>query len=336
MMIVGCVDFISPLLPIAGAVAAAVLALFAITVLLGYLFWIAYVTAITVRLLQRTTVCKQFTVVPLSIVCAVAALILVPLVLLGMQKLLSAAIGFHATAIGFVVFGYCGYLVPGVKVIHLAGYLLGKMRNDRPVEQPLAPILRRFDYAFLTLSMSLTTISMVWIYMERGRAHASSSIAPPPTRIVTSGPQPSPAPQAIAQPQPLAGTPQQPVPTDTFDKAKVIENATSQAPALRSPPVNYICEQSTAGASLKFEWDAIKDATRYHLHVIGPNARYPVVDTATLQTVSYTYVLRGYVIGKNARGWRWKVRAMVEDRWTDWSEPRVFHFGPQERPVETK
>ena len=36
----------------------------------------------------------------------------------------------------------------------------------------------------------------------------------------------------------------------------------------------------------------------------------------------------GYIADQNRLGWRWKVRALVNDIWSDWSEERTFDVAP--------
>jgi serine/threonine protein kinase/thiol-disulfide isomerase/thioredoxin len=82
-----------------------------------------------------------------------------------------------------------------------------------------------------------------------------------------------------------------------------------------------------------FDWEDVPGATQYHLHVIGGMARIPVVNQQTLRDSAYQHRSPGsYIVGRNLKGWRWKVRAKVGDDWEPWSEERTFDVRP---PVET-
>jgi hypothetical protein len=101
---------------------------------------------------------------------------------------------------------------------------------------------------------------------------------------------------------------------------------------LLTPPAGATLDNGTVNQTKvvvwNFAWSAVPGATHYHLHVIGPYARVPLVDIATLTTTSYAREGTGYVIERNRLRWRWKVRALVGGTWTDWSEERIFHVAP--------
>lgn len=73
-----------------------------------------------------------------------------------------------------------------------------------------------------------------------------------------------------------------------------------------------------------FGWRDCPEASRYHLYVIGPGAKNPVVDDETLTAATFQYrqsYLRGVT---RTEGWTWKVRAFADGQWGEWSEARLF------------
>jgi hypothetical protein len=61
--------------------------------------------------------------------------------------------------------------------------------------------------------------------------------------------------------------------------------------------------------------------------VTGARATTPIIN-ATLTSSSYRHETKGYIADQNRLGWRWKVRALVQGIWTDWSEERTFDVAP--------
>jgi hypothetical protein len=83
------------------------------------------------------------------------------------------------------------------------------------------------------------------------------------------------------------------------------------------------------GASWKFEWEGVPQATRYHLYVISPEAQYPTINSSDITATSLLREDRGsYIADGNNKGWRWKVRAMVAGTWGEWSPERTFDVEP--------
>jgi hypothetical protein len=78
----------------------------------------------------------------------------------------------------------------------------------------------------------------------------------------------------------------------------------------------------------EFQWTAVPRATRYHLLVYGPSARVPLIDEDRLPGTVYRYPRKGYIADRNRKGWRWKVRARIDDAWGDWSDERSFDVEP--------
>lgn len=76
-----------------------------------------------------------------------------------------------------------------------------------------------------------------------------------------------------------------------------------------------------------FGWSACREATRYHLYVIGGTATIPVADVYIAGT-TFDISNTAYVAPGNDKGWRWWVQAERNGVWTDPSPPRTFDVEP--------
>lgn len=76
-----------------------------------------------------------------------------------------------------------------------------------------------------------------------------------------------------------------------------------------------------------FNWAGCRDATRYHLYVIGGTATYPLADVITANT-SFDVSTRAYIATGNDKAWRWWVQAERDGVWTDPSPTRTFDVEP--------
>jgi serine/threonine protein kinase/tetratricopeptide (TPR) repeat protein len=115
-------------------------------------------------------------------------------------------------------------------------------------------------------------------------------------------------------------------------------------PALKEPPVlttGPTLVKPAAGAMLEnrtfvwskksvweFGWSEVPGATRYHLYVVLDGTHVPTIHNSTLTSSSYQFETGAFVPDQNRLGWRWKVRALVQGTWTDWSEERTFDVTP--------
>ncbi|HEX5731567.1 MAG TPA: hypothetical protein VF131_01940 [Blastocatellia bacterium] len=111
------------------------------------------------------------------------------------------------------------------------------------------------------------------------------------------------------------------------------QTAKTAPPELLSPGSGEVldngCQDRTNGIVRTFEWTEVPQAQRYHLYVIGRNALNPVIDDANVESNYYFKASpKAYIIESNRRGWRCKVRALVNGVWTDWSSELVFDVEP--------
>ena len=89
------------------------------------------------------------------------------------------------------------------------------------------------------------------------------------------------------------------------------------------------CQDKTNGIIWAFEWTEVPEAQRYHLYVIGRSALNPVIDDTNIKSNYYNSVSpKSYIVEHNRRGWKWKVRALVNEVWTAWSSERTFDAEP--------
>lgn len=109
----------------------------------------------------------------------------------------------------------------------------------------------------------------------------------------------------------------------------------SFAPNLIAPETGAVLDNGCSinresdGASWKFEWEGVPQATRYHLYVISPEAQYPTINSSDITATSFLREDRGsYISDGYNKGWRWKVRAMVAGTWREWSPERTFDVEP--------
>lgn len=72
-----------------------------------------------------------------------------------------------------------------------------------------------------------------------------------------------------------------------------------------------------------FAWTACSGATQYNIYVKHPNDAAPRIDTA-LNTTAYHHAGFFAIDDSHLSGWRWKVRAMINGFWTDWSFEEAF------------
>ncbi len=77
-----------------------------------------------------------------------------------------------------------------------------------------------------------------------------------------------------------------------------------------------------------FDWSACEGATRYHLYVRHPYALNIAIDDDTLTSCHFNYISQSHVPQGNDLDWTWKVRAMVNGEWSEWSETRTFDVEP--------
>ncbi len=87
------------------------------------------------------------------------------------------------------------------------------------------------------------------------------------------------------------------------------------------------CTNHSDPMTWEFTWSACPASQDYGIYVIGSNATIPAIDDHTAST-SYLRESTGYVANQNRSLWRWKVRAMQNGVWGDWSREILFEVEP--------
>jgi hypothetical protein len=114
------------------------------------------------------------------------------------------------------------------------------------------------------------------------------------------------------------------------EQAQARVRPTPIAPASRAVMDNG-CANRSNGITWTFRWtEPILGVTRYHLYVVGANAQNPVINQTDITSAVYTSRSPGsYIAEQNRRGWRWRVRALLNNQfWTDWSDESSFDVEP--------
>ena len=103
-------------------------------------------------------------------------------------------------------------------------------------------------------------------------------------------------------------------------------------PVLLGPPGGAVldngCSNSGDPMTWGFDWSDVPGATAYHLFVIGPTALNPVINDAGVPQSAHVSQSTAYVVGRNTRDWRWRVRAVVDGTWGDWTPEHAFDVEP--------
>jgi hypothetical protein len=107
-------------------------------------------------------------------------------------------------------------------------------------------------------------------------------------------------------------------------------------PMLISPAsgaiVNNGSYDHSVGLNWEFDWSDVPGSTSYELYVMHIGATIPFLDIKTNEskytTANNNDINTGYIADVNRKGWTWKVRALVNVQWSDWSETSIFDVAP--------
>ena len=104
------------------------------------------------------------------------------------------------------------------------------------------------------------------------------------------------------------------------------------SPALISPAAGSVldngCDSAVENIVWDFDWSDVSGATKYHLYVKYAGAELSLIDDQEVTPSEYHYVDSGHIIEANRFNWRWKVRVLVNDKWSEWSAERSFDVEP--------
>ena len=106
-------------------------------------------------------------------------------------------------------------------------------------------------------------------------------------------------------------------------------------PALFAPAAGEVLDNGCSDRSdpviWSFDWGDCPGAGRYHLFVMHSGSPLPVIDLSALAQTSWIERQdNSFVPDPNRLDWRWRVRAMINGRWGEWSEERTFDVEPQD------
>lgn len=73
-----------------------------------------------------------------------------------------------------------------------------------------------------------------------------------------------------------------------------------------------------------FEWEPVPGADSYELVVLGPNASIPLIRRVLKGTDYTSRRTGGYIVDRNCRGWRWRVRGLCDSEPGAWSDTWTF------------
>ena len=109
--------------------------------------------------------------------------------------------------------------------------------------------------------------------------------------------------------------------------------AQQSPPTLVSPADGAVmdngCGDRSDSMDWDFEWTAVSGAKKYHLFVKSSRAPIAAIDDGSIKTIRHEVRKRGAYAGPAAySGWTWRVRALVGNEWTGWSEERGFSLEP--------
>ncbi len=104
------------------------------------------------------------------------------------------------------------------------------------------------------------------------------------------------------------------------------------SPALISPAagseLDNGCDSAVDNIEWNFDWSYVSGATKYHLYVKHAGAELSLIDDQEVTPSEYHYVDAGHIIEANRFNWRWKVRVLVNEKWSEWSAERSFDVEP--------
>ncbi len=86
------------------------------------------------------------------------------------------------------------------------------------------------------------------------------------------------------------------------------------------------------GFRVGFGWEPVSRATLYHVVAQHAGATSPLVDATTESTTFTQFECGSFVTDANLENWSWKVAALVDGAWTDFSDPVPFDFAPCRHP----
>jgi hypothetical protein len=113
-----------------------------------------------------------------------------------------------------------------------------------------------------------------------------------------------------------------------FDESLGLQPTTGESPDLLRP----MQAQDSVEATPLLEWWPLQDATQYQVEISreADFATYVISDTMNIPAYSTIYSLAQRSLNRTDYGsFYWRVRALVDDAWSSWSEGRRFQIASQ-------
>jgi len=127
-------------------------------------------------------------------------------------------------------------------------------------------------------------------------------------------------------------------PTPTLVPEPTLPPTEGCVPVLLSPlegaTLDNGCTNKTDPITWEFEWSACPGSQNYDLFVMGAKATIPIIDDH-ISSTNYLNESLGYIAEQNRLGWRWKVRAMQNGVWGEWTPESTFDVEPLDTDCTT-
>lgn len=117
------------------------------------------------------------------------------------------------------------------------------------------------------------------------------------------------------------------------DKPHVVNPSTdvSDIPMLMIPLPDAVmdngCVNKTIPVSWFFSWTSVQGASMYELWIKKHYSTSPTFDLQ-LSEIQYTWQSYTFITEQDSENWIWKVRCLINGKWSDWSPDQIFQVGP--------
>jgi len=119
----------------------------------------------------------------------------------------------------------------------------------------------------------------------------------------------------------------------------VTPKARPAPPVLLKPAQGGVLPNGTRDRSRprvwEFEWASVEGAKAYQIQVQPSRGKRGPSDVSDLTEPHYRLTARNFVPNQALRNWHWRVRALVDGNWTDWTE-HTFDVAPAEGEPQAK
>lgn len=100
-------------------------------------------------------------------------------------------------------------------------------------------------------------------------------------------------------------------------------------PTLLAPASGSALANDCTGDVWAFDWSDVANASAYEVVVRREGAPAPVIEAANVTGSEYRWRRDPSIVPEaERRGWRWRVRAMVDGTWREWTPESPFEVDP--------